>query len=540
MQDVYDFIIVGAGSAGCVLADRLTESGKYSVLLLESGGTHRRFFVNMPLGYGQTFFDRSLNWGYLTEPDPKLGGRADYWPRGKILGGSSSINAMVYIRGQREDYDDWARLGNSGWSYDEVLPYFKKSEDNDLGADQFHGAGGPLLVSGIKEREHSVVKAALASAQNLQYPLNEDFNGATQEGAGLYQFTMRNGRRSSTATAFLDRARQRKSLEVRTWCQVRRILVENRSAKGVVYRCDGQELTARAKREVLVAAGAINSPALLQHSGIGPGGLLQSLGLDVKLDLPGVGQNLQDHVQCGLAFRMRVPTVNDRIGPWPSRLVSGLQYLLARKGPLALSINQGGAFLRTRPDLPRPDTQLYFLPMSFRQKRPAPNAPLLVDDFSGMAINVSPCRPESRGRVEIKSPDPEAPPAIHPNFLATDDDRRVIVASLAIAQRISQAAPLSDLIEERARPIGPEHLGEADLEQHALATCRTTFHASGTCAMGPANSLAVVDPSLRVHGMEALRVIDASIMPLIVSGNTNAPTIMIAEKAADTILKSHS
>lgn len=536
MEETFDFVIVGAGSAGCVLADRLTENGKHSVLLLESGGGHRRFFVNMPLGYGQTFFDRSLNWGYVTEPDPRLGNRSDYWPRGKLLGGSSSINAMVYIRGQREDYDDWARLGNTGWAFDDVLPYFKKSENNDLGAGTFHGTDGPLLVSGIGGHEHPAVRAALESAASLQIPRNDDFNGPSQEGAGLYQFTMRDGRRSSTATAFLDRATRRQNLAVRTNCDAQRILFKDRRAVGLLYRRGGELRRVQARREIVLAAGAINSPALLQHSGVGPGALLTRLGLQVALDLPAVGRNLQDHVQSGLAFRMKVPTVNDRVGPWRSRVIAGLQYILRRRGPLALSINQGGAFVRTRPDLERPDTQLYFLPMSFRQKRASPTSPLLVDEFSGMSINVSPCRPESRGHIEIRSPEPNAPPAIFPNYLATESDRRVLAASLAIAQRIAKTKPLADLIETRARPAGATELTNAELEAHGVATCKTTFHPCGTCSMGAASDSSVVDRNLQVHDMAALRVVDASVMPLIVSGNTNAPTIMIAEKAADIIL----
>jgi len=535
VQTDYDFIIVGGGSAGCVLADRLTEDGRHRVLLLESGGTHRRFFVDMPLGFGQCFFDRSLNWCYTTQPDQRLGGRADYWPRGRILGGSGSINAMVYIRGQREDYDEWARLGNPGWGFDDVLPYFKKSEDNDAGADALHGTGGPLCVSSIKGREHPVVRAALDSAMALGYPDNPDFNGPRQEGVGLYQFNFRNGRRSSSATGSLARAMRRANLVVETGADVERVLFEGRRAIGVAYRRKDDAYQARARREVLLSAGAINSPMLLQHSGIGSGALLQRLGIPLVHDLPAVGENLQDHAQCGMAFRMKVPTINDKLRPYLGRLIAGMQYVFARRGLLGLSINQGGAFLRTRSDETRPDTQLYFLPMSFQQVRSSSAASLQVDRFSGMAINVSPCRPESRGRLAIASADPAAPPLIYPNFLATENDMRVMLDSLKIVLKIAATKPLADLIAARERPAGALAL-DADLRSHALATCKTTYHAASTCTMGPDPSRAVVDSCLRVHGVERLRVVDASIMPLMVSGNINAAATMIGEKGADLVL----
>ncbi len=534
----YDFIIIGAGSAGCVLADRLSEDGRYRVLLLESGGTHRRFFVDMPLGFGQLFFDRSLNWCYTTQPDERLGGRTDYWPRGRILGGSSSINAMVYIRGQREDYDDWARLGNSGWGFDDVLPYFRKSENHEAGADALHGAGGPVFVSSITGREHSTVKAALESAKALGYPENSDFNGPSQEGVGLYQFNFRDARRSSSATGFLERAMRRPNLVVETGADVERILFDGRRATGIAYRRNGSACAARAGREVLLSAGAINSPMLLQHSGVGSGALLQSLGIPLIHDAPAVGENLQDHPMCGMAFRMKVPTVNDQLGSFPGRIFAGMQYVFARRGILSFSINQGGAFLRTRPDEKRPDTQLYFLPMSFQQGRNPQAKALQVDGYSGMSINVSPCRPESRGRLAIASPDPHAPPLIQPNFLAAENDIRVMVDSLKIVLKIAATKPLADLIAARERPAGGI-ADDAALRRHALATCKTTYHPASTCTMGPDPAHAVVDPRLRVHGIERLRVIDASIMPLMISGNLNAAATMIGEKGADLVLADH-
>jgi choline dehydrogenase len=534
----YDFVIIGAGSAGCVLADRLTEGGQYRVLLLESGGTHKRFFVNMPLGFGKCFYDPSLNWRYLTQPDARLGGRSDYWPRGRILGGSSSINGLVYIRGQAQDYDDWARAGNPGWSFDEVLPYFKKSEDNDLGADALRGAGGPLKVSSIRGREHLGVRAAMSSALALGYPATDDFNGAQQEGVSLYQFTMRDGRRSSAATAFLDGARRRKNLVVETHATARHIVFEGRRAVGVVYERKGVRHEVRAAREVLLSAGAINSPMVLQHSGIGAGALLQQLGIPVVHDLPAVGENLQDHASCGIAYRTRIPTFNDLLrSPW-GQLMAGVQYVFGRSGPLSYSINQGGAFLRTRPEEMRPDTQLYFLPMSFRQAPGGPTAPLILDEVSAMWCTVSPCRPESRGSLRIVSKDPHAAPHIEPNYLSTENDLRVMVDSLKIMCKIAAMPPWSNMITGLLRP-NVAVLDDDTLRAHALATCKTTFHPTSTCTMGPDPAHAVVDPQLRVHGMQNLRVIDASIIPLMVSGNTNAAAIMIGEKGADLVLQTH-
>ena len=536
MGPQYDFVIVGAGSAGCVLADRLTENGRYSVLLLESGGTNNRLFVKMPLGFGHCFFDDSLNWCYTTQPIDRFGGRADYWPRGKILGGSSSINGLVYIRGQRDDYDDWERLGNPGWGFEDVLPYFKKSEDSEAGADAFHGVGGPLAVSSIKGREHRIVRAMIDSALALQYPENPDFNGASQEGVGLYHFTIKNGRRSSSATGFLARARRRPNLTIETHAAVDRVLFEGRRAVGVAFRQHGRSNEVRARCEVLLAAGAVNSPALLQRSGIGDGRLLQRLSIPVIKSAPAVGRNLQDHILCGMQFRVNVRTLNDTLrGPF-SQFVAGLKYLLGRNGPLSLSFIHGGAFLRTQSGDRRPDTQLYFMPMSFSPKRESDTAQLRADEWSGISISVSPLRPESRGHLEIGSPDPRKHPAIHPNYLATENDRRVVVESLKIVQRMASTNPLANLIVERSRPDGPSVLDDAALERHAFATSKTSFHPCGTCAMGSDEVLSVVDARLRVRGIDRLRVIDASIMPNIVSGNTNAAATMIGEKGADMVI----
>lgn len=535
MSEVYDFIIVGAGSAGCVLANRLTACGKYRVLLLEAGGTHKRFFVNMPAGLGEVFYDPSLNWCYETEPDQQMGGRSDFWPRGKIIGGSSSINGMVYIRGQREDFDDWAKLGLKGWGFEDVLPYFRMSEDNDSGADAYRGAGGPWKISSIAGREQTVVKLAMESARGQGWAENPDFNGAYQEGVGLYQFSFRNGRRTSSATAFLDPAMKRPNLTVRSGALATRILFDEKIAVGVEYRQGRETLRASARREVIVSGGTINSPLLLQLSGVGPAPLIKLHGIDVVHHSPAVGENLQDHVFTGLIFRTKIPTFNDRINSLPKLVFAGAQYILARKGPLTFGINQGGAFVKTRPEEDRPDTQLYFIPLSFQSPPKGQRRGLRAHTFSGFTINVSPCRPQSRGHIRIRSADPDSPPIIHCNYLSTADDVRVMVESLKLADQISRTAPLADVLEER---IFPEKgiMNDTTLERWARQTGRTTYHPTSSCTMGTNPATSVVNARLRVHGLDRLRVVDASIMPLIVSGNTNAAATMIGEKGAALIL----
>ncbi len=535
MENQYDFIIVGAGSAGCVLANRLTASGKHSVLLLEAGGSHRKFLIDMPAGLGKLFYDPAVNWCLDTEPAPTMDGRVDFWPRGKVLGGSSSINGMVYIRGQREDFDDWARQGNFGWGYDDVLPFFKMSEDNDAGADAFRGAGGPWKISGIKGKEHPVVQLALDSARANGLKNNPDFNGAAQEGCGLYQFSFRDGKRSNNATAFLEPAMKRANLRVETHALATRIMFEGRRATGVEYRTTSGVHQACCNREVLVATGTVHSPMLLQRSGIGPGALLQSLGIDVVLDSPAVGENLQDHVFSGITFKTRVPTVSNQLSSWTGIAKEAVKYVFNRGGALGMAINQGGAFVRTRPEEPRPDTQLYFIPMTFQGAKPGQKKSLRVDTFGGMTINVSPCRPESRGRIRIQSRDPDAAPKIHPNYLSTPNDVRVFIDSLKIADRISKTLPLADAIDTRLYlPEG--ELDDAQWEKWARATGRTTYHPTSSCAMGTLPSSSVVDPRLKVHNIQNLRVIDASIMPSVVSGNTAAAATMIGEKGAALVL----
>lgn len=535
LVETYDFVIVGAGSAGCVLANRLTADGRFSVLLLEAGGDHRRFMINMPAGLGHVFYDPKVNWCYETEPDQTMAGRTDYWPRGKVLGGSSAINGMVYIRGQHEDFDDWKALGCDGWGADDVLPYFKLSEDNDKGGDQWRGEGGSWKISSIDDRAHPLTRLAVESAQSLGYPANPDFNGASQEGVGYYQFSFRKGRRTHAANAFLVPAMKRRNLTVLKNAMALRVTFEGKRATGVTYRKGNREVSVQTRREVILSGGAVNSPLLLQLSGIGPGALLKLHGIDVVADSPMVGENLQDHVFTGLIFSTTQPSLNDRLNNWPSILLAGAQYVLTHTGPLSFGINQGGAFVRTRPEEERPDVQLYFIPLSFQAgvgKKVWPH------EFSGFTINVSPCRPTSRGHIRIRSSESGAPPIIHRNYLATDEDVRVFVDGLKIADRISRAKPFADVVKARLWPE-PGELTDQVAEDWARQTGRTTYHATSTCTMGSDPKASVVDPRLRVHGVEGLRVIDASIMPLVVSGNTNAAATMIGERGAALVLEDY-
>jgi choline dehydrogenase len=532
----YDFIIVGAGSAGCVLASRLTESGRYRVLVLEAGGSDRRFWITVPIGYGKTFYDARYNWKYLTEPDPGTDGRVSYWPRGKVLGGSSSINAMVYIRGQPQDFDGWAAAGNPGWGWQEVLPYFKKSEDFAQGAGEFHGAGGPMHVSDTSGQVHPICNDYLAAGQQAGLPLNNDFNGTSQEGVGLYQILTRGGFRVSSARAFLRPAMGRSNLAVKQQAQATRIVFERRRAVGVEYCERGVVSTVRCRGEIILAAGAINSPQLLQLSGIGPAGLLQSMGIPAVLDLAPVGANLQDHLCVDYLYRSRRPTLNNLLRPWWGKLRVGIEYVLSRGGPLALSVNQAGGFFRSSPALARPDMQLYFSPLSYIKAAPGKRALMSADPYPGFLLSVSPCRPDSRGHLTIRSPDPLAAPAIHPNYLSTQHDIDEMLTGVRFLRKLAAAPALAALIEEELKP-GPAVQGDEALIGDIRQRAGTVFHPVSTCRMGPAGEGNVVDPRLRVHGLEALRVCDASIFPAITSGNTNAPAIMVGEKGADLILQ---
>jgi len=521
-----DFVIVGAGSAGCVMAARLSEDPRTRVVLLEAGPPDTHFWIHVPLGYGKTITDKRVNWCYETEPD--LSGRRFFWPRGKVLGGSSSINGLVYIRGQHEDFDHWRQLGNTGWSFDDVLPYFRRAEDKLGGGSEFHGTGGPLAVSDIHPYD-PISKAFIKSAIDLGFPRNDDFNGATQEGVGYYHLTTRNGRRCSTAVGYLRPAMKRTNLRVITNALTESVILEGRRAVGVTFRENGVVRSVRAAREVILCGGAINSPQLLLLSGIGPSAHLAAHGIAVRHELPGVGRSMQDHYQARIVEKCRFPiTVNDIMLSKTAMLRTGLQYFLQRKGPLTIAAAQAGLFARTRPELATPDVQ--YATVIFSADRPAEG----LHKFSGFSLVVYQLRPESRGYLELKSANPADSPAMHPNYLATETDRRTVVDALKLGRRLLGTADMQHFITSEYIP-GDAVQTDAELLDYAKQYGGTVFPPTSTCKMG-SDPMAVVDAELRVHGIEGLRVVDASIMPAVVSGNTNAATIMIAEKAADLVL----
>jgi choline dehydrogenase len=525
----FDYIIVGAGSAGCVLANRLTADGRYRVLLLEAGGRDRNIWIHIPLGYGKLFANAKVNWLYESEPEPELNNRKIIQPRGKVLGGSSSINGLLYVRGQSADFDHWRQLGNAGWSFDDVLPYFRRAEDQERGADALHGVGGPLAVSNVCE-PHPLCEAFIAAAQQAGFPRNDDFNGPTQEGAGYFQLTVRNGRRCSTAIGYLRQARRRPNLAIVTDAPASRILFEGRRATGVEYRHGDATRTALASREVLVAGGAFNSPQLLQLSGVGPAELLSSLGIPVVADMPGVGADLQDHLQVRMQYRCTDPiTMNDVINHWRHRLGAGLRYCLLRKGLLAVGAGYAGGFFRTNPRAATPDVQVHFIIFS------ADTAGAALHPFPGFIASVCQLRPESRGSVRIKSADPRVPPAIQPCYLSSRNDCDTVVAGLKLLRRIMRQPAMRRYIAEERAP-DPRRTSDEELLAFARETGTTVFHPTSTCRMG-SHPTAVVDERLRVRGIEHLRVVDGSIMPTLVSGNTNAAIVMIGEKGADMILQ---
>ena len=528
-MDAVDYIIVGGGTAGCLVAERLSASGRDRVLLLEAGGSDARFWVRVPIGYGRTFNDPAVNWMYEAEPEPSLGGVRSYWPRGKVLGGSGSINAMVYARGQPADFNDWKALGNSGWGWNDVLPHFRAIEERG------DGERSALRITDVSAQAHPLVRAYIEACTTLGFPFTPDFNGAQPEGVGIYQITTRNGFRDSTATAWLRPALKRPNLQLLLDAQVLRLDFDGRRAVGVQYQRGNDTIGVRAGKAVVLCAGAVNSPQLLQLSGIGPGRLLQSLGIPVIHDVPAVGRNLQDHLGVNYYYRSRVPTLNNRLYPWWGKLAAGVQYAFTRRGPLSMSVNQGGGFVRSDPALSTPNLQLYFNPASYSHTRTRTRRLMNPDPFPGFLLSFNSCRPTSRGHIELRSRDPRQPPAIYPNYLSTDQDLQDVLTGVCLMRRIASTKALASVIDHEMAP-GPEKTTDAELLQDFRERAGTVFHAVGTCIMGPTPGEAVVDARLRVHGLSNLRVIDASIFPTVTSGNTNGPAVMVAEKGASMLL----
>jgi choline dehydrogenase len=529
----FDYVIVGAGSAGCVLAERLSASGRDRVLVLEAGGSDTRFWIKTPIGYGHTFADPAVNWKYQALASPGLGGRTMYWPRGKVIGGSSSINALVYCRGMPADYDDWRDLGNSGWGWNDVRPYFERTERH-VDSQGRAAAEGPLDVKDVTPFLHPMREQWLEAAAELGFPVTDDFNGSQPEGFGCYQVTIRDGRRWSAADAFLRPALKRSNVRLQTGAWVSRLRCEGRRVLGVEYIHDSEPRYVCAEREVIVCAGSVNTPQVLQLSGIGPAQTLADRGISPILDNPAVGGNLQDHLAVVYSFKATRPTLNDELHSAFGRLIAGVRYLATRRGPLSLSVNQFGGFARANPAAVRPDVQLYFNPVTY-QAGDATRMRIKLDPFPGFYLCFQPTRPTSTGRIDIASRDFRTPPRIAPNYLSTDKDVEDVKHGGRLMQAVARTRSFRSLIRE---PLAPDltSMSDSDLLADFRARAATVYHPVSTCRMGKSIGDSVVDSALRVHGVERLRVVDASVFPTVTSANTHAPTLMVAQKGADLIM----
>lgn len=541
MDTLYDYIIVGAGSAGAILAHRLTESGEHRVLLIEAGGEANSFWFKLPVGYIKSYFNPKTNWMFYSTPQVHLGGRRLYTPRGKVLGGSGAINAMIYVRGQSQDFDDWRSAGNPGWGFDDVLPYFQKLEAHPQGANTWRGDQGLIGITPMKGMTHPICDDYLAACNALGLPHTDDFNGSQFEGAGIYETNIRRGQRSSSGIEYLQPARNRDNLTVMTHTQALRLLFADDAPKrinGVRVCRNGHEFSVQARREVIVAAGAIGSPQLLQCSGIGDASILKDLGVQMHHHLTHVGKNLQDHLCASFYFRANRPTLNDEFTSLGGKIRAGLQYALTRRGPLSLSVNQAGGFFKGNAQLPHANLQLYFNPLSYTIP-PTPQAKLQPEPYSGFLMAFNACRPSSKGDVRINSADIRHSPLIDPNYLSTVQDQEEVLQASRLIRRLTETAPMRALIEREVTP-GLDVENDAQMLAYFKENCGSIYHLCGTCAMGPDPKTSVVDAQLCVHGIQGLRVIDASIFPNITSGNINAPTMMVAEKGAELILSSSS
>lgn len=535
-HDEFDYVVVGAGSSGCVVAARLSEGGQYSVCLLEAGGEDNSFWIKAPLGFGKLYDDPTYNWMYEAEPEPHLNGSPNRQPRGKVLGGTSSINGMTYMRGHELDYAYWRQLGNIGWGFDDILPFFKKSEDNVRGESAFHGVGGPVRVSDA--RHHQLADAFILAGEQAGFPTNDDFNGADQAGFGYSQMTIRDGRRTSAADAYLKNARSRSNLSIKTHALASKILVRNGAAVGVEYRCDSEIRQVLARREVILCGGVFNSPQLLQLSGIGPAQLLQKAGVEVLQHLPGVGENLQDHFSVTMSYRCSQPiTINDIVNNPFRRTWAGLQYLLFRSGPMAANASVCAGCFSTDEKLPIPNIKatLQLWNRTGFGRGSSRSQKVGLAPYSSFGINVCLLNPESRGTVQIQSADPTAHPEIRFNLFASEADHHACINALKTMRRVMSMPALVDYVSAEETP-GPEYVTDEELLAYCRKAGRSNHHATSTCKMG-VDDLAVVDPRLRVCGIDRLRIADASIMPRIIAGNTHAPAMMIGEKAAAMILE---
>ncbi len=539
MQE-YDFIIIGAGSAGSVVANRLSENGRFSVLLLEAGGTDRRPFVQIPIGYGKTYYDERVNWKYHSQPEPGLNNRQSYWPRGKVLGGSSSINAMVYVRGHPSDYNDWSEVA-TGWGWEDVAPVFKRMESWDGDPHPHRGQSGPQSVHSTHKEVHLLCHRFVEAAQQLQIPFNADYNADSMQGSAFFQITTKNGWRGSTARCYLHPALGRKNLTLISRAQVERIHTEGTRVTAVSYHRRGTQFRATANREIILCAGAVNSPQLLELSGIGDSIRLKQLGIEVVSHNANVGEHLSDHLGADIVCKSRLPSLNQELRPLTGKISAALRYLLFRNGPLSLSVNQAGGFVNTECNDPsvRPDLQLYFSPLSYT-RAPVGKRPLVnPDPFAGFLMGYNPCKPTSEGHIHISSADPFQAPVIQPNYLSTDHDRALMLKGMRLMRQLSGTEVMRQLIEEEVYP-GASAQSDDVINQFIADNAWTVFHPCGTCRMGSDPKKSVVDSRLKVHGMSGLRIADASIFPTIPTGNTNAPSIMVGEKAADLIIEDHA